>query len=67
MVNNKLPTQHMCDSELHGEHLCYILAQGLHLADPPAYSALLDPPRFRCAHCRRTANSGDSLCLPARL
>jgi len=51
----------LCDAELHNEHLCYIVSQGLHLSDALAYEALIDEPRFRCGHCGRHARSHRTL------
>jgi len=56
-----------CDSELHGEHLCYIISQGFHLTDEQDYQALVEQPAFRCDHCRRTAKSAGNLCVPVGL
>ncbi len=55
------------DTEFHSEHLCYIVAQGMHLADDVAYQALIETPKFRCSHCGRTAKSRRNLCVPADL
>ena len=55
------------DSEWHAEHLCYLLAQGFHLEDAAAFTALVDNPSFRCRHCRRTAAAPLNLCLPVLL
>ncbi len=52
------------DTEFHSEHLCYIVSQGMHLADEVAYQALIEAPRFRCSHCGRTAKSRRNLCVP---
>ena len=59
--------EHCCDKELHTEHLCYLLSQGLQLEDPEVYLALVQDPRFRCNHCGRTAKSGKNLCVPTLL
>jgi hypothetical protein len=53
--------------DLHEEHLCYIVSQGLHLSDRPAYEELVAEPRFRCSHCGRTARSRRNLCVPVDL
>ena len=53
-----------CNSELHGEHLCYIISQGFNLTDEQGYQALVEQPAFRCGHCGRTAKSGGNLCVP---
>ena len=67
MADTKIQTDVACNSELHVEHLCYIMSQGLHLTDPASYLALIDKPRFRCGHCGRTAGSRRNLCVPEDL
>lgn len=66
-TKTKTKTQAVCSTDLHSEHLCYIMAQGLHLTDASGYEALIDPPRFRCSHCGRTARSRRNLCVPGDL
>jgi hypothetical protein len=56
-----------CGSELHEEHLCYIISQGFNLADEQGYLALVEDPAFRCNHCGRKARRAGNLCVPARL
>jgi len=63
----KIRLEILCDAELHEEHLCYIVAQGLHLSDALAYEALVDGPRFRCHHCGRHARDSRNLCVPIEL
>ena len=67
MTDTKMRLEIICDAELHDEHLCYIMSQGLHLTDPLAYEALVDEPRYRCGHCNRTANRSSNLCIPLDL
>ncbi len=64
MADTKTRPNAACDTERHSEHLCYIIAQGLHLGDAPGYQALVKRPRFRCGHCGRTARNRDNLCVP---
>lgn len=56
-----------CGSELHHEHLCYIISQGFNLTDEQGYRTLVEDPAFRCNHCGRMAKSGANLCVPAKL
>ena len=56
-----------CASELHGQHLCYLLSQGFNLSDEQEYKALIERPKCKCGHCGREANSSDNLCVPAAL
>jgi hypothetical protein len=55
------------NTELHTEHLCYIVSQGFHLTDEEAYRALVENPKFKCNHCGRTASGDKNLCVPAKL
>jgi hypothetical protein len=64
MTDTKTQADAGCDTELHGEHLCYIISQGLDLTDALEYEALVREPRFRCGHCRRMARNGENLCVP---
>ena len=56
-----------CESDLHTKHLCYIVAQGLHLSDEHHYQALIQEPKFKCRHCGRVAGSEKNLCQPLKL
>ena len=67
MADTKTELEMLCDVEMHEEHLCYMVSQGLHLSDPSAYEALINQPRFRCGHCHRTARSCRNLCVPLDL
>jgi len=67
MTDTKVPFDTACGAELHAEHLCYIVSQGLHLDDAPGYQALVEPPRYRCEHCQRTARERANLCIPKDL
>lgn len=63
----KKKVQQCYDSELHAEHLCYLLSQGFHLEGAAAYTALVKNPSFRCSHCGRIAAAQMNLCLPVLL
>lgn len=56
-----------CDSELHREHLCYIISQGFSLTNEQDYRALVEEPAFRCGHCGRAAKNAGNLCVPVGL
>jgi hypothetical protein len=56
-----------CNSDLHDEHLCYIVSQGFNLTDEQDYLALIRNPAFRCRHCGRAARNGRNLCVPGPL
>jgi hypothetical protein len=64
MLRETVTTKSTCDSELHNEHLCFIISQGFHLTDEQEYKALIEEANFRCDRCRRTAKSGANLCVP---
>ena len=56
-----------CKSELHNQHLCYFVSQGLHLTDEEKYKAMVSEPEFKCGHCGRVAKSDKNLCEPVPL
>ena len=56
-----------CKNPLHSEHLCYMISQGFNFSDKQEYDSLVDKPQFRCAHCKRVANSDENLCEPEKL
>ena len=64
-----LKTEHNleCKSELHEQHLCYIISQGFHLSDEQEYRALVENAEHKCAHCGRVAKSSDNLCVPTHM
>ena len=56
-----------CGSELHDEHLCYMVSQGMHKQDPARYESLVNSPAYCCARCGRVANHSCSLCKPVEM
>ncbi|MGA2171821.1 MAG: hypothetical protein ABSG82_02245 [Sedimentisphaerales bacterium] len=56
-----------CKSELHSEHLCYIVFQNSHLSNKQEYKSLVENPQFKCTHCGRVAGSDKNLCKPDKL
>jgi hypothetical protein len=67
MLQDTLKCNSTCDSELHSQHLCYIISQGFHLTDEKEYKALVKDAKYICTHCHRTAKSADNLCVPVLL
>ena len=67
MAIENLQVDSKCQSELHYQHLCYLMSQGFHLSDKQEYKALIDSPNFQCGHCSRKANSNENLCMPVNL
>lgn len=67
MAEEKMTHNTECKSELHHQHLCYMVSQGFHISDAAEYNALVEDPKFRCKHCGRAAKSADSLCEPTEL
>jgi hypothetical protein len=63
MLHETTTTNLTCDSELHNEHLCFIISQGFHLTDEQEYKALTEEANYRCERCGRTAKSGTNLCI----
>jgi hypothetical protein len=47
-------------------HLCYIEAQGFHLAEKREPPTRETKARFRCDHCGRMARTAVKLCVPIR-
>ncbi len=64
MLKQNLESNSECRSELHSEHLCYLVSQGFHLSDEGEFTALTDNPRFECHRCNRIAHSDKNLCVP---
>lgn len=67
MLQDTMKINSTCDSELHSEHLCYIISQGFHLTNEQEYNDLVEDVRYMCNHCERTARSADNLCVPVLL
>ena len=64
MLQETIKINSTCDSELHSQHLCYIISQGFHLTDEQEYKALVEDAKFMCNRCNRTAISDANLCVP---
>jgi len=56
-----------CESDMHSNHLCYLMSEGFHYSHPDQYKQLVQDAQFRCQNCGRTAKSADSLCAPIKL
>lgn len=56
-----------CKSDLHSQHLCYIISQGFHLTEAGEYKAITQSPKFKCRHCGRTAGDKKNLCEPVSI
>lgn len=54
-------------SEQCSEHLCYIVSQGFHLAEPQEYRVVEVDGQYRCDHCGRIARAPVRLCIPVKL
>ena len=67
MLQDAMTINSTCDSELHNEHLCYIISQGFHLTNEQEYESLVEDAKFTCERCHRAAKSADNLCVPVSL
>lgn len=67
MANEVAQPDMGCCTEVHSEHLCYIISQGFHLTDEQQFRVLVEEPGYRCDHCGRTAKSDANLCVPVPL
>jgi len=67
MANEQSDHNKECKSDDHNEHLCYFVSYGYHIDNPEDYKDLVDPPRYKCYYCGRTAHNAESLCKPEEL
>jgi hypothetical protein len=67
MLQETLTINSTCESELHNQHLCYIISQGFHLTDEQEYKALVEEAKYKCDRCQRTAKYDSNLCVPVLL
>ena len=51
----------------HIDHLCKLIAQGMHQRHPEEYRGLVSDPQFVCKNCGRVANQKTRLCNPVAL
>ncbi|NNK92986.1 MAG: hypothetical protein HKP41_01405 [Desulfobacterales bacterium] len=47
--------------------LCAHVADELHVKDPPAYIALIEPATHYCQGCGRSAAKAENVCQPQKL
>jgi hypothetical protein len=66
MTKEKTAHNLECKSDLHSEHLCYIVSQGFHLTDAEEYKSIVKDSKFKCRRCKRTAKSMNNLCDPEK-
>jgi hypothetical protein len=64
MTKESIQHNQECKSELHHQHLCYVVSQGFHLTDEQRYKDIVRDPRFACEHCGRVAKKAQNLCEP---
>lgn len=67
MAKEDLELNSGCQTELHDQHLCYIISQGFHLSDKQEYKSLVENAEYKCNHCGRIAKSGSNLCVPTHM
>ncbi len=67
MAKEDLQINSGCQTELHDQHLCYIISQGFNLTDEQEYKVLVEDARYICNHCKRKAKSDTNLCVPTPL
>jgi hypothetical protein len=67
MAEKNLSHNSECKSPIHNNHLCFIVAQELHLKNKEEYKSMVKDPHFTCTHCGRVANSDKNLCEPVEL
>jgi hypothetical protein len=67
MAKETIQHNRECKSELHTQHLCYVISQGFHLTDKQKYKDMVSDPRFACQHCGRVAKNAQNLCEPYEL
>lgn len=56
-----------CKADLHHQHLCFLMHEGLHYQEPAAYKELVQNAQYRCQQCGRTAKNDQNLCHPVAL
>ena len=66
-VEKKRPHNKQCTGDKHQEHLCYLIYEGYHYANPADYKSLVSHAEHICQGCTRTAKNAANLCLPSRL
>jgi hypothetical protein len=56
-----------CESDLHKQHLCYLMYEGFHYSNRAEFKKLVHGAEFICMNCGRTAKAETNLCAPAKL
>jgi hypothetical protein len=67
MAEEKASHNESCESDLHNDHLCFLMCEGFHFKEKEAYKAMVQNAQYRCQNCGRTAESESNLCAPIAL
>ncbi|UCC23771.1 MAG: hypothetical protein JSW23_09930 [Planctomycetota bacterium] len=67
MADEKKCHNESCGSDVHNEHLCFLMYDGFHLKEKEGYKQMVQDAQYRCENCGRTAKSDKNLCGPVAL
>ena len=67
MTDKKIPHNQACTTDIHEQHLCFLMYEGVHYEHPEQYKALVQDAQYRCQQCGRTAKDAKNLCMPVAL
>jgi len=67
MAEEKSAHNESCTSDVHNEHLCFLMCEGFHYKNKDAYKEMVQDAQYRCQNCGRTAKSEKNLCEPVAL
>ncbi|MHC4725852.1 MAG: hypothetical protein ACYS17_01350 [Planctomycetota bacterium] len=67
MTEEKIAKNESCASDVHNEHLCFLICDGFYETNRDAFRAMVQDAQYRCQICGRTASSRKNLCDPVTL
>ena len=67
MAEEKTLNNESCASDVHNEHLCFLICDGFYETNKEAFKAIVQDAQYRCQICGRTAKNENNLCDPVTL
>ncbi len=65
--HGKIAENRSCKKLSHRQHMCYMIADGIHHSRREEYKEMVRNAGYMCKHCGRVAAAAEHLCEPLEL